>query len=100
MWEGLSGGFRAGLTLERCSQLAVFATQPAGRDAASVCSVEDGVTRFAPLPSSNLVHFGRWRHSRGREHGRGEPGGALSDVHAPDSARAEGSSIVDEPGEC
>ena len=28
--EGLSGGCRAGLTLERCSQLAVFAIQPVG----------------------------------------------------------------------
>ena len=54
----------------------------------------------APLPSSNLVHFGRWRHARGREHCRGEPDGALSGGYAPDSARAEGSLIVDEPGEC
>ena len=41
-----------------------------------------------------------WRHARGREHCRGEPGSALSGEYAPDSARAEGSSIVDEPGEC
>ena len=40
-----------------------------------------------------------WRHARGREHCRGEPGGALSGRYAPDSAKAEGSSIVDEPGE-
>ena len=38
-----------------------------------------------------------WRHVRGRE--RGEPGNALSGGYAPDSAKAEGSSIVDEPGE-
>ena len=31
---------------------------------------------------------------------RGEPGSALSGGYAPDSAKAEGSSIVDEPGEC
>ena len=40
-----------------------------------------------------------WRHARGREHCRGEPGSSLSDGYAPDSAKAEGSSIVDEPGE-
>ena len=32
-------------------------------------------------------------------HCRGEPGSALSSGYAPDSAKAEGSSIVDEPGE-
>ena len=30
----------------------------------------------------------------------GEPGSALSGGYAQDSAKAEGSSIVDEPGEC
>ena len=40
-----------------------------------------------------------WRHARGREHCRGEPGSALSGGYEPDSAKAEGSSIVDEPGE-
>ena len=40
-----------------------------------------------------------WRHARGREHCRGELGSALSGGYAPDSANAEGSSIVDEPGE-
>ena len=42
---------------------------------------------------------GGWRHARGREHCRGEPGSALSGWYAPDSAKAEGSSIVDESGE-
>ena len=42
---------------------------------------------------------GGWRHARGREHCRGEPGTSLSGGYAPDSAKAEGSSIVDEPGE-
>ena len=42
---------------------------------------------------------GGWRHARGREHCRGEPGSSLSGEYAPDSAKAEGSSIVDEPGE-
>ena len=42
---------------------------------------------------------GGWRPARGREHCRGEPGGSLSGGYAPDSAKAEGSSIVDEPGE-
>ena len=59
---------------------------------------DDGVSRCAPLPSSNLVPFGRVAHARGTEHCRGEPGSALSGGDAPDSAKAEGSSIVDEPG--
>ena len=42
---------------------------------------------------------GGWRHARGREHCRGEHGSSLSGGYAPDSAKAEGSSIVDEPGE-
>ena len=44
--------------------------------------------------------FGRWWHARGRGHCREEPGSALSGGYARDSAKAEGSSIVDEPGEC
>ena len=42
---------------------------------------------------------GGWRHARGRGHCRGEPGSSLSGGYAPDSAKAEGSSIVDEPRE-
>ena len=61
--------------------------------------VEDCVPRCASLPSSNMVPFERWWHARGREHGRREPGSALLGGYAPDSAKAEGSSIVDEPGE-
>ena len=66
----------------------------------AVWLVEDDVPRHAHLPSSSLVHFGRWRHARGREHCHGEHGSALSGGYAPDSVRAEGSSIVDEPEEC
>ena len=54
-----------------------------------------GVRLFrAPIwcPSGGL-----W-HARGREHCRGEPGSALSGGYALGSAKAEGSSIVDEPG--
>ena len=40
-----------------------------------------------------------WRHARGREQCRGERGRALSGGYVLDSAKAEGSSIVDEPGE-
>ena len=36
---------------------------------------------------------------RSREHCRGEPGSFLSGGYAPNSAKAEGNSIVDEPGE-
>ena len=100
VWEGLPDGCRAGLTLERCSHLAVFATQPIDWDAAAVWLVEDGVPRCAAVPSSNMVALRRWRHARGREHFRGESGSALSGGYAPCSPRAEGSSIFDEPGEC
>ena len=43
--------------------------------------------------------WGGWRHARGREHCRREPGSAISGGYAPDSAKAESSSVVDEPGE-
>ena len=52
--------------------------------------------------ASSELQFGALREgggTRGREHCRGEPGSSLSGGYAPDSARAEGSSIVDEPGE-
>ena len=58
------------------------------------------------FPSARLfrAQFGAlrevWRHARGRGHFRGEPGSALSGGYAPGSAKAEGSSIVGEPGEC
>ena len=42
---------------------------------------------------------GGWRHASGKEHCRGEPCSALTGGYAPDWAKAEGSSIVDEPGE-
>ena len=62
--------------------------------------VEDGVPRCAPLPSFNLVPSGRVAARERQEHCRGEPdGSALSGRYAPDSTKAEGSSIVDEPGE-
>ena len=55
------------------------------------------------MRASSELQFGAfrevWRHARGREHCRGKPGSALSGGYAPDSAKAEGSSIVDEPGE-
>ena len=62
---------------------------------------EDGVHRCAPFPSSILVSFGRVaaRERQGALSCRGEPGSALSGGDAPDSAKAEGSSIVDEPRE-
>ena len=40
------------------------------------------------------------RHVRGREHCRGKSGSALLGGYAPDLANAEGSSMVDEPGQC
>ena len=60
---------------------------------------EDGVPRCAPLPSPNLVPFGRVaaRERRGALSRRAWL--SLSGGYAPDSAKAKGSSIVDEPGE-
>ena len=54
--------------------------------------------------ASSEYQFGGLREGggtreRGREYCRGEPGSSLSGGYAPDSAKAEGSSIVDEPGE-
>ena len=53
------------------------------------------------MRASSGLQFGAlremWRHVRGREYCRGEPGSVLSGGHAPDSAKAEGISIVDEP---
>ena len=54
-------------------------------------------------PSSEL-QFGGLREGggtreAGTEHCGGKPGSSLSGGYAPDSAKAEGSSIVDEPGE-
>ena len=64
-----------------------------------------GWLRMMAFPGAHLFRApiwwpsGGWRHARGREHCRGEPGSSLSGGYAPDSAKAEGSSIVDEPGE-
>ena len=61
---------------------------------------EDGVSRCTPLFRTPIwCPLGGWRHARGREHCRGEPGSSLSGGYAPDSVMAEGSSIIDEPGE-
>ena len=55
------------------------------------------------MRASSEIQFGAlrevWRHARGREDCRGEPGSALSGGYEPNSVKAEGSSIVDEPGE-
>ena len=64
-----------------------------------------GWLRMMVFPGAHLFRApiwcpsGGWRHARGREHCRGEPGSSLSGGYAPDSVKAEGSSIVDEPGE-
>ena len=58
-------------------------------DAAAVSLVEVGVAGCAPLPSFNLVPFGRWRHARGRKHCCGEPGSTVSGGYAPDLVRME-----------
>ena len=65
-----------------------------------------GWLRMMVIPGAHLFRApiwcpsGGWRHARGREHcRRGEPGSSLLGGYAPNSAKAEGSSIVDEPGE-
>ena len=50
------------------------------------------------MRASSKLQFG-WRYARGKEHCRREPGSALLGGYAPDSAKAEGSSIADRPGE-
>ena len=55
--------------------------------------------RCAPLPTSKWAPFGRWWYAIGMGHCRGRPDSALSGEYGPDSARAEGSPIVDESGE-
>ena len=54
--------------------------------------------------ASSELQFGALREGGGTQEAgttvcRGEPGSALSGRYAPNSAKAEGSSIVDEPGE-
>ena len=56
------------------------------------------------MRNSSELQFGAlrevWRHARGREYCHGGPGSALLGGDAPYLAKAEGSSIVDEPEEC
>ena len=52
-----------------------------------------------PFQAPSWCHSGGWRHARGRGNCRGEPRSALSGGYAQDSAKAKGSSIVDQPGE-
>ena len=52
-----------------------------------------------PVRPPIWCNSGGWRHARGKEHCHEESGSAPSGGYAPDSAKAEGSSIVDEPGE-
>ena len=100
MPEGLSVGCRAGLTLERYGQLAAFAIQQVVSDAAAVLLVEDGVPQ--EVRASSKLQFGALQvvAREWQGHCRREPGSALLGGYARDSARAEGSSIADKPGEC
>ena len=102
MWEGLSDGCRAGLTLERCSQLAAFAIQLVGRDAAAVWLAEDGVMFPGVLlfRAPNLVPFGRCGSTREAGSSVAESLVALYQVGTQqDSMKTESSSIADDPGE-
>ena len=54
------------------------------------------------MRTSSELQFSAFREAAREMQGalsRGEPGSTLSGGYAPGSARAEGSSIVDEPGE-
>ena len=59
---------------------------------------------FSQVCAFSELQFGAprevWRHAIGRKHCRGELCSALSRGYVPDLAKAEGSSIVNEPGEC
>ena len=65
----------------------------------AVWLAEDGVPGCAPLPSQIWCPSGGVA-ARERQDYRREPGSTLSGGYAPDSAKAEGSSIVAEPREC
>ena len=68
----------------------------------AVWLVEDGVAQVRPSSElSNVVPFGGGGGTREAGGTVSESGSALlSDGHAPDLARLEGSLIVDEPREC
>ena len=78
-----------------------FCVTPAGASISLTSRINEMTTHTtlrlfrAPI----LCPSGGRRPARGREDCGGEPGSALSGGYAPDSAKAEGSSIVDEPGE-
>ena len=82
---------------------AVFASWPVDWDAAAVWLIEDGFTECA----SSELQIGALRKVVGRERQEilsiaeslVERSSALSGEYAPDSTTAEGSSIVDKPGE-
>ena len=47
---------------------------------------------------TSIMYLSWWRHAKERDHCcRGKPGSTLSSGYAPDSARAEGGSIIEEP---
>ena len=64
--------------------------------------MEDGVP--SQVRASSELQLAALREVSAREMQRaprhGEPGSVLSGGYAPDSVGAEGSSIIDEPGEC
>ena len=99
VWEGLSGGVGPGSSSSDAANwlpsrfsLSVEKRRRYGW----LRMVFPGARLFrAPIWRSS----GGWRHARGRQYYCGEPGSALSGGYAPDSTKAEGSSIVDESGE-
>ena len=102
VWEGLSGGCSAGLTLKRYAANWL----PSRFSLSAETRRRYGWLRMMVFPGARLFRApnwcpsGGWRHARGREHCHGEPGSALSGGYAPDSAKkAESSSIVNELGE-
>ena len=82
-------------TKEMPESTAMFSVEAAGQ----VYNQTNEFVCVRPFRAPIWCPSGGWRHARSTEHCRGEPGSALSGGYAPDSVKAEGSSIVDEPGE-
>ena len=111
MWGGLSGGCRTGLALKKYNQANVSMIHLVGGDAAAVWLVKDDVHQV------RLFLASIWSPSGGggtreatdtdvekpvmvQQHAQAYRGMLFRVGNAPDSASAEGSSIVDEPGKC
>ena len=74
VWDGLSGGCSTGLTLKSDTNWLSPRSSRSVETRRRYGWLRMVFPRCAPLPSSNLVPFGRWWPARGRVHCRGKPG--------------------------